>query len=103
MTHRQKRMAGGFLFCPSKCEHRRKIAMSEAVGDQAGRPSEPSPSLVMKFGGTSVEDVVAIRRAAQIVRQRLRHRPVVVVSALSDVTDQLLEAGRKAAAGQLQL
>ena len=76
--------------------------MSEAVGDQAGRPSEPSQSVVMKFGGTSVEDVAAIRRAAQIVRQRLRQRPVVVVSALSDVTDQLLEAGNTAARGQLQ-
>ena len=77
--------------------------MSEAVGEQAGRPSEPSPSLVMKFGGTSVEDVAAIRRAAQIVSQRLRHRPVVVVSALSDVTDQLLEAGKTAARGDLPL
>ncbi len=76
--------------------------MSEAVGEQAGRPSEPSQSVVMKFGGTSVEDVAAIRRAAQIVRQRLPHRPVVVVSALSDVTDQLLEAGNTAARGQLQ-
>jgi aspartate kinase len=76
--------------------------MSEAVGEQAGRPSEVSLSVVMKFGGTSVEDVAAIRRAAQIVRQRLRHRPVVVVSALSDVTDQLLEAGNTAALGKLQ-
>jgi aspartate kinase len=75
--------------------------MSEAVGELAGRPSEPS-SIVMKFGGTSVEDVVAIRRAAQIVKQRLRSRPVVVVSALSDVTDQLLEAGKLAAQGQLE-
>ena len=76
--------------------------MSEAVGEQAGRPSEVSLSVVMKFGGTSVEDVAAIRRAAQIVRQRLRHKPVVVVSALSDVTDQLLEAGNTAALGKLQ-
>jgi aspartate kinase len=56
----------------------------------------------MKFGGTSLEDAVAIRRAAQIVRHRLNHRPIVVVSALSNVTDELLEAGRLAAKGQLE-
>jgi aspartate kinase len=77
--------------------------MSEAVGEPAGRAGEPSQqSVILKFGGTSVEDASAIRRAAQIVRQRLRSKPVVVVSALSDVTDQLLEAGKTAARGQLQ-
>jgi aspartate kinase len=77
--------------------------MSRAVEQQAARASEPSSqSVVMKFGGTSVEDAVAIRRATHIVSQRLRNRPVVVVSALSDVTDQLLEAGKTAARGQLQ-
>jgi aspartate kinase len=58
-------------------------------------------SIVMKFGGTSLEDAAAIRRAAHTVRQRLAHKPVVVVSALSNVTDQLLEAGRLAAKGQV--
>ncbi len=57
--------------------------------------------VVMKFGGTSVEDAAAIRRLIGIVQSRLGARPVVVVSALARVTDQLLEAGNSAAAGHL--
>ncbi|HWX55814.1 MAG TPA: lysine-sensitive aspartokinase 3 [Verrucomicrobiae bacterium] len=46
--------------------------------------------IVMKFGGTSVQDAPAIDRAAAIVRERLPEHPVVVVSALAKITDQLL-------------
>ncbi|MGB6190868.1 MAG: lysine-sensitive aspartokinase 3 [Terracidiphilus sp.] len=57
--------------------------------------------VVMKFGGTSVEDPAAISRTAGIVAGRVAmgKRPVVVVSALAKVTDQLLRAGAAAAAG----
>jgi aspartate kinase len=56
--------------------------------------------VVMKFGGTSVEDSAAIRRTAAIVADRLHKRlnPIVVVSAMSKVTDTLLKAS--AAAGR---
>ena len=57
--------------------------------------------VVMKFGGTSVEDAAAIRRLIAIVQSRLGAQPVVVVSALAKVTDQLLEAGAAAATGHL--
>lgn len=57
--------------------------------------------VVMKFGGTSVEDAAAIQRLIGIVQSRLGAQPVVVVSALSKVTDQLLEAGHSAANGHL--
>jgi aspartate kinase len=57
--------------------------------------------VVMKFGGTSVEDSAAIRRLVGIVQSRLGAQPVVVVSALAKVTDQLLEAGNTAAKGHL--
>src|SRR6202158_1979984 len=57
--------------------------------------------VVMKFGGTSVEDVAAIRRLVDIVQSRRGAQPVVVVSALARVTDQLLEAGNAAAKGPL--
>jgi aspartate kinase len=57
--------------------------------------------VVMKFGGTSVEDAAAIRRLIGIVKSRSRAQRVIVVSALSRVTDQLLEAGNAAAAGHL--
>ena len=57
--------------------------------------------VVMKFGGTSVEDAAAIRRLIGIVQNRVGTQPVVVVSALARVTDQLLEAGKAAARGHL--
>jgi aspartate kinase len=63
--------------------------------------STPRPQLVvMKFGGTSVEDATAILRTAAIVSGRLRKNlnPIVVVSAMSRVTDTLLAAA--AAAGR---
>ena len=57
--------------------------------------------VVMKFGGTSVEDAAAVRRLNGIVWSRLDAHVVIVVSALAGVTDQLLEAGKAAANGHL--
>jgi len=56
--------------------------------------------IVMKFGGTSVEDARAIERVAAIVKARLQHRPVIVVSAMARVTDTLLTMARAAGAGE---
>ena len=55
----------------------------------------------MKFGGTSVEDPAAIGRTAAIVAGRVAQgkSPVVVVSAMAKVTDQLLRAADAAARG----
>src|SRR5579872_2202413 len=58
--------------------------------------------LVMKFGGTSVESAAAIERAAKIVQSRLTQHPVVVVSALAKITDQLLVMGQHAGSGQCE-
>src|SRR5947208_16029130 len=55
--------------------------------------------IVMKFGGTSVEDAKAIERTAAIVKRRLSQKPVVLVSAMAKVTDQLLAMGRAAGCG----
>ena len=57
--------------------------------------------VVMKFGGTSVEDAAAIGRTAAIVAGRvaLGKQPVVVVSAMAKVTDQLLRAAAAASTG----
>ena len=54
--------------------------------------------LVLKFGGTSVEDERAFERVAQIVCAEKEAPPVVVVSAMSRMTDALLEATRAAVA-----
>jgi aspartate kinase len=57
--------------------------------------------VVMKFGGTSVEDATAITRTAGIVAGRVAagKKPVVVVSAMSKVTDQLLACAAAASRG----
>ncbi len=57
--------------------------------------------VVMKFGGTSVEDPAAIGRTAAIVagRAAIGKSPVVIVSAMAKVTDQLLRAAAAAADG----
>src|SRR5215510_14362564 len=57
--------------------------------------------IVMKFGGTSVEDGAAIDRSCRIVGERRSRRPFVVVSALGGATNGLLEAGSFAARGEL--
>jgi aspartate kinase len=57
--------------------------------------------VVMKFGGTSVEDAQAMKRTAGIVRGRRERglEPVVVVSAMAKVTDLLLSAAAAAGRG----
>jgi aspartate kinase len=55
--------------------------------------------IVMKFGGSSLESAGAIHQAASIVREYLDRRPVVIVSAMGETTDRLLDAARWAARG----
>ena len=59
------------------------------------------PLCVIKFGGTSVGDADCIRRAAAIVKAAAAKSPVVVVvSAMSGVTNRLIEAANRAKSGQ---
>ncbi len=56
--------------------------------------------LVMKFGGTSVGSADRMRVAARLSAEKKRKRPVViVVSAMSGVTDLLIETTKHAEAG----
>src|SRR6185437_7334647 len=68
----------------------------------AKRTSAHPEVVVMKFGGTSVEDATAILRTASIVESRVAKGllPVVVVSAMAKVTDQLLACAAAALAGR---
>ena len=52
--------------------------------------------IVMKFGGSSVANADRIRHVAEIVNARLNRRPILVLSAMGDTTDHLLEAGETA-------
>ena len=58
--------------------------------------------IVMKFGGTSVSNGKNICNVANIIRKNSKkgHEIVVVVSALANVTDQLLEAANKIKSGK---
>lgn len=60
--------------------------------------------LVMKFGGTSVGDAARIRHVCDLVAERAAegHSVVVVVSAMSGVTDALIRSARGAAQGDAQ-
>ena len=51
---------------------------------------------VVKFGGTSIQDADAFERVAQIVKTKKRTALVVVVSAMSGVTDALIGSFRGA-------
>jgi aspartate kinase len=51
--------------------------------------------IVLKFGGTSLGDASRIRRAASLVLERLEEEPLVVVSALSGVTDMLVDLAHR--------
>lgn len=62
--------------------------------------------IVMKFGGTSVGSVDAFRQVAQIVKSKLAEDAgarvpgvIVVTSAMSGVTNMLIDAAQKAAQG----
>src|SRR4029453_2717446 len=66
-------------------------------------------SIVMKFGGTSVADASAFDNVARIVVEPIGLRPVVVVSAMSGMTDALVASAelvqsdeRKSAVRSLQ-
>jgi aspartate kinase len=55
--------------------------------------------IVLKFGGTSVGGPEPIRRLGEIVRARLSQKPVVVVSAMSGVTNRLFRVAEFAVRG----
>ncbi len=55
---------------------------------------------VMKFGGTSIGDASCIARTAQIIANAAKENGcVAVVSAMSGVTNRLIEAAKNAQAG----
>src|SRR5882724_168596 len=58
--------------------------------------------LVMKFGGTSVADDRAFETVARIITERISFDPVIIVSAMSGMTDALLASARQAEDGHLE-
>jgi aspartate kinase len=58
--------------------------------------------IVMKFGGTSVQDAPAISRAVQAVERQLGEKPAVVLSAMGKTTNKLLQIAEKAHRGEVE-
>ncbi len=52
--------------------------------------------IVMKFGGTSVQDAAAMQNMVGIVAAKAERRPIVVLSAVAGVTDALIRCARLA-------
>ncbi len=46
--------------------------------------------IIMKFGGSSIKDVPALRRVVTIIEKQAFQQPLIVLSALGGVTDQLI-------------
>jgi aspartate kinase len=87
-TRRTSKVGGFFVFG--------RVLMLKAVQPfSAAGGNGRAAMLVLRFGGTSVADADAIRRAGAIVSARSGAR-VVVVSALAGVTDALLQVGQLA-------
>ena len=57
----------------------------------------------MKFGGSSVANAERIKHVASIIKAYKEKRPVVVLSAMGDTTDHLLEAADLAVTGKVDV
>lgn len=59
--------------------------------------------IVMKFGGSSVANAERIRNVASIIQAYKDERPAVILSAMGDTTDHLLEAADRAVEGKVDI
>ncbi len=59
--------------------------------------------IVMKFGGSSVANAQRIKHVASIIQSYEKERPLVVLSAMGDTTDHLLDASDMAVQGTVDI
>lgn len=59
--------------------------------------------IVMKFGGSSVANAERIKHVASIIQAYAEKRPAVVLSAMGDTTDHLLDAADMAVQGKVDI
>src|SRR6202522_3751452 len=84
-------------------QSRRRLQHHPIPGDvpKEARRDGKKPIRIMKFGGTSVGDAACIARVVEIVRAASEEsHVVVVVSAMSGVTNKLIEAAVHSEAGE---
>lgn len=53
----------------------------------------------MKFGGTSLANTTNIRNVAEIIKTRIEKKPIVVVSAIAGMTDNLINLAKESSKG----
>src|SRR5437764_4333261 len=73
-------------------QHDSRSGGSGAAQCGAPRSQRPARMIVIKFGGTSVGDSQRVANAIDIVADRQGQFPIVVVSALAGVTNELVAA-----------
>lgn len=66
-----------------------------------GLPAASGFMIVMKFGGTSVEDARSIIGVIEIVKKEISKTPILVFSAIAGATDTLIRVAHLAAAGKV--
>lgn len=77
-----------------------RFAADETIAAPAAKYEGKKPLRVMKFGGTSVGDASRIGKVVEIIRKASRDFDLaVVVSAMSGVTNKLIEAASQAEMG----
>ena len=59
--------------------------------------------IIMKFGGTSIQNKTAISRVSKIINENQHHQPVLVFSALGKTTRNLLLVARLSASNQKKI
>ncbi|HAE40425.1 MAG TPA: aspartate kinase [Candidatus Riflebacteria bacterium] len=57
--------------------------------------------IIMKFGGSSLANAERIRHVVDIIKMNIDEKPLIVLSAMGDTTDHLLEAADRAIAGKV--
>ncbi len=59
--------------------------------------------IVMKFGGSSVANAERIKHVVSIIKLHAKNKPIVVLSAMGDTTDHLLDAADMAVQGKVDI
>src|SRR5436190_3391727 len=81
---------------------RRRGCCETALCRTGFSPSGGAPVIVIKFGGTSVGTAERVAGAIAIVAERRERDPIVVVSALAGVTNDLVASTEAACAGDME-
>jgi aspartate kinase len=81
---------------------KKTVAQFGKIDIVVNKPRKGENMIVMKFGGTSVQDAAAIRNVANVILRERARNPLVVVSACAGVTNALLGIAQKSVEGKVE-